>query len=262
MNKKLKRIRLRTIAILLAGILGISGLATVFISIFNKKEKKDINNIITSQYDNTYFDDFIEEKLENDLIELEKYVKLSNELNEILGEEYTIDNEILENKVLETPEEIKNSIKEYNDTKNIDKLKELKIKSSLLNEYLKNEGYTILADAMLYAFKIELVDAYGLDKETSKLILNQITVPGYNEMNFGDPEDRNKTITIGKSHIKFGFNLEGVLDRIYNLQDNAGKENKSGYNYNEERNELLENSFEMLKDLIEEPSEFSKIKIK
>lgn len=261
MNKNnVKRIKLRILIIALTSTMALGAILASIAYLFNKKEKNDIKSIITQEADNTYFDDFMVEELEKDLICLEEYIKLSNELNKILGKEYTIEEKYLEDGVLKSPEEISKIISKYDETKkDIDVLKELKIQTGLVNKYLKTDGYDILANALLYAFKIEFIDAYGLDKEISKKILEEIVVPSYEQMNFGDLEDRKDSIIIGKNPVYYNYRLENVLSKIYTLQDNAGKQNTNGYNYNKDRNKLLEDSFDMLKDLIEEQS---KIKIK
>jgi hypothetical protein len=81
-------------------------------------------------------------------------------------------------------------------------------------------------------------------------------------MNWGNPEKRKNSIKIGENYIILNNNLDNLLSQIYKLQDESGKENISGYNYNKDRNELLEESFDMLKDVIERESRFNKMKIK
>lgn len=267
--KKLKKIqidkiKLRLLLIILSGTVALGGLAYFIIGLLNKKQKTyDIKDVITSEEENTYFDDFMLEDLEKELIELQKYIELSNELEKLIGKKYIIEDESLKNEQLKSPEEIKVLFDSYKENKkDVEVLMELKIQDSLTNLYLKTDGYNILSETLLHALKIEMVDAYGFDKETSKKILDNISIPSYNEMNWGNPEKRKNSIKIGDNYIILNNNLDNLLSQIYKLQDESGKENISGYNYNKDRNELLEESFDMLKDVIERESKFNKMKIK
>lgn len=255
---QLKKLKLRIELIALLLMLTLSGCG------INKKDKKQgIKDVITTEADNTYFDDFMLDEFEKELISLEEYLELSNELHKLIGKKYTISDESLKNEQLKSPKEIRELIEKYNNNKkDVDVLKDLKVQASLANIYLKTDGYNILANALLYALKIEIVDAYGFDKDISNQILEQIVVPGFNEMNFGDVENRKDAINIGDNSVTLSVEFQNILSRIYKLQDDAGKENTRGYNYHKDRNELLEESFDMLEGLIEKESKFTQLKIK
>lgn len=263
-KRKIDKIKLRLLLIILSGSIALGGLTYLIVSLFNKKQKNnDIKNVITTEAQNTYFDDFMYEDLEKELIELQKYIELSNELEKLIGKKYTIEDKSLENEQLKSPEEIKVLFEQYNENKkDIELLKELKIQAALINLYLKTDGYDILANALIYALKIEIVDAYGFDENISKEILDSITIPSYNEMNWGNPEHSQDSIKVGDNFIELSLKLKNILSRIYELQDNSGKENTVGYNYNKDRVKLLEDSFDTLEKLFETDSSFGKIKIK
>ena len=112
-NNKINRIKLRILLIVLTGTLALGGLVAGIVSLFSKKEKVDIKTIITQEAENTYFDDFIGEELENNLIDLQEYINLSNKLNDIIGKEYTIEDESLTDCTLKSPEEINELINDY-----------------------------------------------------------------------------------------------------------------------------------------------------
>ncbi len=259
-KNRAKRIWLRTLLIILIGSFSIACIAYL---VSRKSKKESIQTYLQKELDDTYFDDFIEEELEEKLINLEKYVKLSNELNKIVGKKYSIEEKYLEDEKLKEPDEINQIIENFNKSnKDVSFLKELKIQSCLINKYLKTDGYEIMADALLYGLKIEFVDAYGLDENISKQIYETITIPSYNQMKFDSIDDRVRSVNIQNNKVYFNNKLENILSLVYTLQNNDSKENTTGYNYNKDRNEMLEEGLYDLKSLIESNSEFRKLKIK
>ena len=267
-NIRLNKLKLRIALILLSGTVALGGLAYFIASLIikSKAEKKyDIKNVITQEAENTYFDDFILEDFEKELIDLQKYIEISNELEKLIGKKYTIEDESLKYQLLKSPEEIRELIEKYKtNKKDVEVLKELKVQASLANIYLKTDGYDILSNALLYALKIEIVDAYGFDKELSNNLLTSIVIPSFNGMNMDedDPNLHSDSVKIGENEVTLSDDLIELLKQIYDLQHADGKENEKGYGYFDERNNMLEDSFDYLKAVLEKDSEFEQLKIK
>lgn len=237
----------------LKNILAMVGLAVVLSNTgCGKNEDKGFVETLEENKYNTFLDEVIEYS-KSDLLEkvtmLEEYIDLSNKLSKYDIPKVDITYDMLYKSELLDAYEIESLYNEYEldgGTENKDDLLlEVNIQQTLVNKFIRTEGYEISSNLALLVLRTKIAESYGLPTDELTLSLfNNIVFPTYNEYS-NIINDSIDTLTIGERNIKMLRDYKIILRMINDLQVNDSK-TTSKYYYKKDRNDEISTTINKL----------------
>ena len=233
MDKRTRIERLKRLSVLI----GLSTLLS-FVECCNKSNDKSFKAVISNIKDETCYDEVAGEELLFSVNELEKYVNLSNKLNKLYLDDITCD--LTDIKML-SPEEVDILIENYDRNNTVD----LCVQNKLINNYIKNYGYDIMAEATLLGLKSRVADISGLDSANVKNIYIMDETAYNKELS----KEYRPSLIIGDCNIYSALELRELLVSLYDMQENESYNKKYDNNvtYNRDRNKLIKSAINNLK---------------
>ena len=242
---KLKKIRTLAVTFGASAIFGLTGC--------RKEEDKSFEEVLESIEDSTCLDEVLSKndtELLDNITKLEDYIKLSNKLNKEKIEKMYITEEQLKGETLLGIEEIEKLLSEYNEDKtNEEKLFKLNIQQKLVNNFIVSKGYEYTSELGIWVLKSKIADSYKVNTDISTDIAESITILSKSDMRYdlSDPNNFEKYIKVGTGNVKINTDYSNLLSNIYTLQEYSGN---TGYLYNGDRNDLLENSINNMERIL------------
>lgn len=210
------------------------------------KSDTSFNTTMYGVYDNTCFDELVGEDFIKEIVSLEEYVNISDKLS-TLGLTDNTNSKDYSNLELLNYNTLKILIEDF-ENKNFENISyddlnaKLYVQRKLVDEYLYNNGYSIMAYASLNCVKARVADTVGMslneaknltimDKESydiaTSALFSSILIDGYD---------------VSKS------NIPDLMESIYNMQHNENNISKSErVTYNKDRNKFLKKALDNLK---------------
>ena len=233
MDRKMRIDRLKRLSVLigLSTALSLTGCC-------NKNNNKTFDNVMESVSDETCFDEVVGDELLDSVSELEGYINISNELSKIYLEDINSD---LSNYELKKPEEIGVLIDNYDRNNTFD----LCVQNKLVNNFIKNKGYNIMAEATLDGIKSRIADLDNIDIQ----YVRDIEVMDRKTFNAIISSGYSKPLLIGDLDISDDTAFINLLTSIYDMQEfeSSNKEYNNDVYYNKDRNKLILHAINSLK---------------
>ena len=243
MNKKIQinKLKYLSLALLLSTSLGVTGCSN--------SKKSNFNDTFYGVYDNTCFDELVDEDFISLICELEDYINISDEIHKLKLADITCIDDYKDSNMLSV-RDINSLISDYKNNNfsfksKDDVVRELYVQNKLVNNFIYDNGYSIMAKATLYGLKARIGDLAGLSlNDTRSLVVMDRSA-------FDDcMSDVFRDVYIGDYDVGHCNDFTNLMFSIYDMQSNEAKvknnSNYSGVVYNEERNKLLLNAIERL----------------
>lgn len=233
-NKKelINRLKYMSLVLTLSTSIGLSGCG--------KTNNTKFSDTMRGRNNSTCFDELIGDDYFDLIDKVESYVDLSDELEKLNLSDNTIIDDYMNVELL-SPDDIYAIISCYNDKK-IDKESkdrlgcELYVQNKLVNSYIRNNGYGIIAKATLLGLKARIADAASLDEKyaSSIRVMDQDTFNSLIETPFYE-------IYIGDYDIAKCSDYMNLLNSVYKMQNNENLAATTDIKsiYNKDRNKYI-----------------------
>lgn len=232
-NKKelINRLKYMSLVLTLSTSIGLSGCG---------KNNTKFSDTMRGRNNSTCFDELIGDDYFDLIDEVEKYVIISNKLNNLKLEDNTSIDDYIDSKLLKA-DEILSIIACYSDKNTDNETKDnlrcvLYVQNKLVNSYIRNNGYGIIAKATLLGLKARIADAASLDEKyaSSIRVMDQDTFNSLIEAPFYE-------IYIGDYDIAKCGDYMNLLNSVYKMQNNENLAATTDIKsiYNKDRNKYI-----------------------
>ena len=226
--------------------LGVASLVGLVGCSSNHHSKKSFTDVVAQHSDINSFDDITPEELIEEVGDLEEYLKLSEQLHSLnLDSSFVVFNDAIQ---LLSVEELNWMCEQSNDFE-----KELAVQEKLVNRKIY-ESYSLMEKVTSYCIKSKIIDSFQLDSSD----IDSIYIPEENfnfeepttTLSFSDDVERNTLVFEMDSDFTKGIN------DVYNMQhkgesnDYIRYDSEKTYQYNKERNQLIEQALDDTKVLL------------
>lgn len=241
-NKKelINRLKYMSLVLTLSTSIGLCGCG--------KTNNTKFSDAMRGRNNSTCFDELIGDDYFDLIDKVESYVNLSDDLDKLNLSDNTIIDDYMNVELL-NPDDIYAIISCYNDKKidneSKDRLEcELYVQNKLVNSYIRNNGYRIIANATLLGLKARVADAAGLDEQYANnlVVMDQKTFETITDFPFYE-------LYIGDYDIAKCSDYKNLLESVYLMQNNEKVASNTDikYIYSKDRNKYIKTAIDNLR---------------